>query len=168
MINVIDRIVATIPDLTTMISKVYISEVEISKIREGQLASVTVDAFPDKAYTGSVISVANIGEKLPNTDTKVFEVQVKIDGTDLSLRPSMTTNNKIMISTFEDVIFIPAECVHTGADSIPVVYTKSGYRQPVTLGESNDKYIIVKKGLEEGTPVYVEIPEGHHKFKPGK
>lgn len=165
MINVVDRIVATIPDLTTMISKVFISEVEISKIKKGQRATVTVDAFPDKVYTGEVIFVANIGEKLPNTDSKVFEVQVKLDGTDMNLRPSMTTNNKIMIETFEDVKYIPIECVHTGPDSIPVVYTKSGYRQPVKLGESNDKNIIVLDGLNEGDVIYTEIPDGQMKLK---
>lgn len=164
-VNAVDRIIATLPDLTSMLSKVYISEVEISKVKEGLTANITVDAFPERSYTGKVISIANIGETLPNSDSKVFEVMIKIDGSDMNLRPSMTTNNKIIINTFDDVIFIPTECVHTGADSIPVVYTKSGLRQPVTLGQANDKFIIVKDGLQPGTPIYVEIPEGHHTFR---
>jgi len=164
-INVVDRIVATIPDLSSMLSKVYISEVEISKIKTGQPTTITVDAFPEKSYSGSVKSVANIGEKLPNTDSKVFEVLIKIDGSDLNLRPSMTTNNKIMINSYDDVTYIPIECVHTGTDSIPVVYTKNGFRQAVTLGESNDKFVIVEKGLEPGTPIFIEVPEDHKKFK---
>lgn len=168
MINVVDRIVATIPDLTTMISKVYISEVEISKIKPGLQAIITVDAFPEKSYTGTVTSVANIGEKLPNSDSKVFEVQVRLDGTDLNLRPSMTTNNRISISTYDDVVYIPIECVHTGADSIPIVYTESGYRQPIKLGDANDKFVIIEAGLEEGTSIYLEIPEDHEKFKTAK
>ncbi|MCK7474994.1 MAG: hypothetical protein MZV49_18980 [Rhodopseudomonas palustris] len=56
-----------------------------------------VDAFPDKMFRGKVYSMANIGEKLENTDTKVFEVMVKIDGSDPALRPSMTTSNKVII-----------------------------------------------------------------------
>ncbi|MBN1108371.1 MAG: efflux RND transporter periplasmic adaptor subunit [Bacteroidales bacterium] len=164
-VNAVDRIIATLPDLSSMLSKVYISEVEISKIRVGLPAVITVDAFPDKSYTGTITSIANIGETLPNSDTKVFEVMIKLDGSDLNLRPSMTTNNKIIINTFEDVIFIPTECVHTGSDSIPVVYTKSGLRQKVTLGQANDKFIIIRDGLEPGTPIYIEIPEGHHSFR---
>jgi len=167
-INVIDRTVATIPDLDSMLSKVFISEVEIHKVKAGLPVSITIDAFPDKSYTGKVISVANIGEKLPNTDSKVFEVIIRIDGTDMNMRPSMTTNNKILIKEHADVNFIPLECVHTGPDSIPVVYTKSGIRQPVKLGDANDKYVIIDDVLKPGTPIYIEIPENEEKFKNSK
>jgi HlyD family secretion protein len=167
-INVIDRTVATIPDLDSMLSKVFISEVEINKVKTGLPVTITIDAFPDKSYTGKVISVANIGEKLPNTDSKVFEVIIRIDGTDMNMRPSMTTNNKILIKEHSDVNFIPLECVHTGPDSIPVVYTKSGTRQAVKLGDANDKFVIIDDVLKPGTPIYIEIPEDDEKFKSSK
>jgi len=167
-INVIDRTVATIPDLNSMLSKVFISEVEINKVKTGLPVTITIDAFPNNSYTGKVISVANIGEKLPNTDSKVFEVIIKIDGTDMNMRPSMTTNNKILISEHADVNFIPLECVHTGQDSIPVVYTKSGIRQAVKLGDANDKFVIIDDVLKPGTPIYFEIPEDEEKFKTSK
>jgi HlyD family secretion protein len=111
------------------------------------------------------MSVANIGEKLPNSDSKVFEVLVKIDGTDYSLRPSMTTNNKIMIKSFENVTYIPNECVNTGTDSIPVVYTKNGHRQVVLLGESNEKEIIIEKGIEPGTQIHLSLPANPESFR---
>jgi hypothetical protein len=167
-INVIDRTVATIPDLDSMLSKVFISEVEINKVKPGLPVTMTIDAFPNKSYTGKVISVANIGEKLPNTDSKVFEVIIRIDGSDMNMRPSMTTNNKILINEHADVNFIPLECVHTGPDSIPVVYTKSGIRQPVKLGDANDKYVIIDDVLKPGTTIYIEIPEDAEKFKTSK
>lgn len=164
-INTMDRVVATLPDLTTMLSKVYISEIEITKIMKGQDVTITVDAFPAKSYSGKVVTIANIGEKLPNTDTKVFEVLIRIDGTDMNLRPAMTTNNKIMIKSFDNVVFVPSECVHTGTDSIPFVYTKSGHKQVVVLGEANDKYVIIEKGLTAGVPIYVAVPEKPDKFR---
>lgn len=167
-INVIDRTVATIPDLKSMLSKVYVSEVEINKVKVGMPVTITIDAFPNKSYTGSVIVVGNIGEKLPNSDSKVFEVTIKIDGTDLNMRPTMTTNNKILINSYEDATYIPIECVHTGPDSIPVVYTKSGIRQPVILGDANDKYVIINDVLKPGTPIHIEIPEEAEKFKISK
>lgn len=164
-INPIDRVIATLPDLSVMQSKVFVSEIEVNKVKPGQTVLITVDAFPQKSYYGKIVSVANIGEKLPNSDTKVFEVLVKIDGTDFNLRPSMTTNNKIMIRTYENVVSVPSECIHTGTDSIPVVFTKSGHRQIVLLGESNEKEIIIEKGLEPGTEVYLGIPEKSESFK---
>ena len=165
MINPMDRVVATLPDFSSMLSKVFVSEIEVSKVKPGQTVSITVDAFPSKAYTGSVMSVANIGEKLPNSDSKVFEVQIKIDGSDYTLRPSMTTNNKIMIKTFYNVAYIPNECIHTGIDSIPIVYTKNGFKQVVILGEANEKEVIIEQGLEPGTSVYLSLPEKPEKFR---
>jgi HlyD family secretion protein len=164
-ISAVDRVVATLPDLTSMMSRVFISEIDIRKIIPGLPVNISVDAFPNKTYTGRVVSMANIGEKLPNSDTKVFEVLIKIDGNDPTLRPSMTTNNKILIKTLDNVAFIPNECVHAGTDSIPFVYTKSGHKQVVLLGESNDKEVVIKKGLEPGTLVYIATPENPEKFK---
>jgi multidrug efflux pump subunit AcrA (membrane-fusion protein) len=164
-INPMDRAVASLPDLSVMLSKAYVSEIEVNKVKPGQTVRITVDAFPEKSYDGKITSVANIGEKLPNSDSKVFEVLVKIDGSDFNLRPSMTTNNKIMIKEYADVVFIPSECVHTGTDSLPVVFTKNGHRQIVLLGESNEKEIIIEKGLEPGTEVYLGVPEKPDDFR---
>jgi len=164
-INPFDRVVATLPDLTSMISKSFISEIDVSKIKEGQRAKITIDAFPEKSYTGFVSSIANIGEVLPNTNEKVFEVQIKIDGSDPLLRPSMTTGNKIIIKAFNDAVYVPIECVHAGVDSIPFVYTKNGKKQIVLLGESNEKNIIIEEGLEPGIMVYLNNPEAPEKFR---
>ena len=47
-INPFDRVIATLPDLSSLISKVYVNEIEISKIKPGQKVNITVDAFPGK------------------------------------------------------------------------------------------------------------------------
>jgi len=70
-LNPFDLVIATLPDLSSMISKTYVNEIEISKIKPGQKVNIKVDAFPKKAYNGTVISLANIGEVLPNSDSKM-------------------------------------------------------------------------------------------------
>lgn len=160
-----DPVVATLPDLKSMISKTYVNEIDVSKVKPGQKVSIMVDAFPDRAYTGSVILVANIGEQLPNADAKVFEVQIKVDGSDPILRPSMTTGNKIVTKTIENVVFIPLECVQTGEDSIPVVYMKNGTKHIVVLGESNENNVIVEKGVEPGDVIYLSTPPNPERFR---
>jgi multidrug efflux pump subunit AcrA (membrane-fusion protein) len=165
MINPFDRVVATLPDLSSMLSKTYINEIDVSKMKIGQHVNITIDAFPKKSYNGTVSFVANVGEKLTNTNDKVFELQIKVEGSDPALRPSMTTGNKIMVKTVNNAVFIPAECVQAGVDSIPYVYTKNGVRQIVLLGESNEKNVVVEKGLEPGTMVYLNNPENPEKFR---
>ncbi len=164
-VNPFDRVIATLPDLSSMISKTYVDEIDISKVKIGQKVNVKVDASPEKAFTGQVISIANIGESLSNSDEKMFEVQIRVDGSDFSLRPSMTTGNKIIIETFNDVVFIPSECVQAGPDSIPFVYGKNRTKQIVLLGKSNEKNVIVEQGLEAGTIIYLLPPEESKKFK---
>jgi len=164
-INPFDRVVATLPDLTSMLSKTYINEIDVSKIRTGQNVSITIDAFPKKSYNGTVSFVANVGEKMLNTDDKVFEIQIKVAGSDPELRPSMTTGNKIIVSSEKDAVYIPIECVQAGIDSIPYVFTKKGIKQIVLLGESNEKYVQIEKGLEEGTLLYLNNPENPEKFR---
>jgi len=164
-INPMDRVVATLPDLSSMLSKIYVSEIDISKIKTGLPVTITVDAFPDKLYNGSVLSVANIGEQLDNSDSKVFEVMIRIAGSDYSLRPSMTTSNKIIIDVLDNVTYIPNECIHTGTDSIPVVYTRNGLRQVVVPGKANEKEIVIEKGVRAGMVLYREIPENPERFR---
>jgi hypothetical protein len=160
-----DPVVATLPDLSAMISKTYVNEIDVSKVKAGQPVRLSVDAFPDKTYTGVVLSVANIGEQLPNTDAKVFEVITKIHGSDPILRPSMTTGNQIITKTFSDVVYIPLETVFATTDSIPFVYVKDGTRHVVVLGESNENDVIVEQGLKPGQKLYLSIPEDGDKFK---
>jgi hypothetical protein len=109
--------------------------------------------------------VANIGEQLPNADAKVFEVQIKVDGSDPILRPSMTTGNKIVTKTIDNVVYIPLECVQMGDDSIPVVYTKNRTKHIVVLGESNENNVIVEQGVEPGDVLYLSTPEKPENFR---
>jgi hypothetical protein len=157
-----DRTIATLPDLSVMVSKTYVNEVDISKIKSGQTVRLGVDAFPDRRYTGTVTDVANVGEQLRNSDAKVFEVLVRMTQADSILRPSMTTSNEILISTIQDVVYIPLEALY--ADSVPFVYRANGTKQVVIPGEMNDNFRIIEQGLEEGDEVYLSTPEHPEKF----
>lgn len=146
-----NNVVATLPDLASMISKTYVNEIDISKVKVGQTVEIGVDAFPEKKFTAKVTEVANVGEQLPNSDAKVFEVTMTLNESDTTLRPSMTTSNIISVSTFDDVLFIPLEALHQN-DSLKYVFKKDGFstvKQVVIVGESNDNQIIVQKGLSE-------------------
>lgn len=160
-----DPVVATLPDLSTMMSKTYVNEIDISKVGPNQEVRINIDAFPDKSYSGVVKEVANIGEQLPNTDAKVFEVLIELSGTDPILRPSMTTGNMIITQEFDNVHYIPLECVYATADSIPYVYRKNHTRQVVVLGASNENEVVIEQGLEVGDELYLSSPEDSETFK---
>ncbi|MFA6128099.1 MAG: HlyD family efflux transporter periplasmic adaptor subunit [Bacteroidales bacterium] len=160
-----DPVVATLPDLSKMVSKTYVNEIDISKITVDQVVTIGVDAFPEKQYTGTVTEVANVGEQLPNSDAKVFEVVVLLNETDTTLRPAMTTVTQIKTKTYDNVNFLPLEAVHS-SDSMSYVYLVSDkIRQIVDLGEANENFIIVNEGLAPKNEVYLTVPEGGDKWE---
>ncbi len=77
--NPFDQVVATLPDLSSMISRMYVSEIDVTKIKPGLSVQISIDAFKDRSITGKVASVANIGEQFSNSDSKVFEVHIRLD-----------------------------------------------------------------------------------------
>lgn len=154
-------LVATLPDLSQMISRTYVNEVDISRIKEGQEVKLGLDAFPEKKLTGDVVSIANVGEQRPNSDAKVFEVDVVINESDTTLRPAMTTSNAIITHFLEDELLLPLEALHSQGDSLTYVFKQSGLtttRQEVELGAKGNDMAVVYRGLEEGDDVYLSIP----------
>ncbi|MBU8891461.1 MAG: efflux RND transporter periplasmic adaptor subunit [Bacteroidales bacterium] len=164
MINPWDLTVATLPDLSTMNSKTYVNEIDISKVKAGQLVRIGIDAFPEREYTGEVMEVANIGEQLQNTDAKVFEIIIIVDQSDSIMRPAMTTSNQIITNVYNDTLFLPLEAIHN-EDSLSFVYTKSNKKQIIVPGEVNENFIIIEHGLNKGDDVYLSVPENIEKFK---
>lgn len=151
--------IAELPDLSSMISKTFINEIDISKVKVGQNVEVGIDAFPDKQFNGKVVSVANMGQVIPNGDAKVFEVVIKIYGTDKDLRPAMTTSNVFTTDVLNDVLYAPIESVFTNDTLNYVIIDEGGAmrKQVVKLGRSNENFVVVE-GVDEGELLLMNIP----------
>jgi HlyD family secretion protein len=162
-IGVWDPVVAKLPDLTSMISKTYVNEVDVRKIKPGQLVDVGLDAYPDKKLKGKVVRVANVGEQRPNSDAKVFEVTIEILGTDPALRPAMTTSNKIIANQIDSALYIPLECLHSQSDTITFVYKSDGLnivKQEVIVDAANANDVVITGGLALNDRLYLSNPSG--------
>ncbi len=162
-----NTIIATIPDMSNLISRTYINEIDISKVKAGQKVRIGIDAFPDKHLDGQVISVANVGQAMPNSDAKVFEVKIKIFGKDKELKPAMTTINTIEVGSFADTLMLPTDAVFEN-DSMKYVFlgSENPVKQVVWLGDENENYVLVKKGLKEGDVVWLNEPANAEEMKP--
>ncbi|MDH5604929.1 MAG: efflux RND transporter periplasmic adaptor subunit, partial [Cyclobacteriaceae bacterium] len=161
-VEVWDPVVATLPDLSKMVSKTFVNEVDIRVIEKGQEANIGLDAFPEKKLTGKVIEVANIGEQKPNSDSKVFQVTLEINELDTTLRPAMTTSNTIISEIVPDVLYAPLETVHSQGDTLSYVLKRTGtgfVKQEVALGKTNSNEIILEGGVEEGDQLFLSVPK---------
>jgi len=154
-------IVATLPDLTKMISRCYVNEVDIRLISIGQTVRIGIDAFPEKRLTGKIRNIANVGEALPSGDAKVFQVEIEINESDMDLKPGMTTSNEIIIEQFSNALTLPLECLHNSGDTLNFVYLRTGLKtikNEIEVGQSNSNKIIVKNGLDISDQVLLSIP----------
>ena len=151
--------IATLPDLSSMLSITYVNEIDISKLQKGQKVILGIDAIPEKNLEGEVVSVANIGQPMPKSDAKVFEVKIRVFGDVDDLKPAMTTSNIIQTANYKDTLFIPTEAVFEN-DSLQYVYLeKNGVvKQVVDLGEQNENFVLINKGLEEDDIVLLTEP----------
>jgi multidrug resistance efflux pump len=153
-------VIATFPNMNNLVTKTFINEIDISLIKKGQKARIGIDAFPDKTLTGEVVAVANMGQLMPNSDAKVFEVKIKVNGSDPELKPAMTTSNTIQTTVIDSVLFLPIESVFTN-DSLSYVYTTGNKRvkQIVETGEKNENYVVIRQGLIKDQQVLLNEPE---------
>jgi multidrug efflux pump subunit AcrA (membrane-fusion protein) len=152
--------VAELPDFSYMESVTYVNEVDVQKVTKDQNVEIGLDAIPDKRLTGTVTSVANIGEQRPNSDSKVYEVIIAVTESDSVLRPAMTTSNRVIVHRVPDAMYIPLETIHV-QDSTSFVFKKDGLypvMQQVELGLMNENEVIVHRGLSMDDIIYLSVP----------
>ena len=92
-------------DLAEMELQVNVDEADVGKIREGQKATFSVDAWPDRTFPAQVVQA-----RYGSTTTEgvvTYTTILKVDNSDLSLRPGMTATASITVNSVESAILIP-------------------------------------------------------------
>jgi len=171
-------------DLTKMQVDTNVSESDIGAVREGTPATFTVDAYPDRTFSGHVMQVRNAPQNVQNVIT--YDVVIGAANQDLALRPGMTANVAIEIGRRDDALRVPSAALrfrpHTAGAGAPRPSGSPGARhasradggegeararvfvlrddvpRPVAVetGLSDDSYTEVTKGaLAVGDPVIV-------------
>lgn len=148
----------TIADLSTLLVKASINEVDIGKVKRGDRVTLTVDAFPGDTAFGVVRLVppaARLQERV-----RVFDVEIEVTGGAPVLRPGMTANVRISGPVRADAVRVPVEAVLL-KEGKPVVYRIGGSGPqpvPVTLGLSDLFYVEIASGLSPGDSIALEDP----------
>ncbi|HXG58520.1 MAG TPA: efflux RND transporter periplasmic adaptor subunit [Thermoanaerobaculia bacterium] len=172
----------TVADVSRMIVKAGVNEVDIGKIRAGMPVKVTLDAYPKVAFQGRIDRIApavRLDEKV-----RVFDVEVRLDSQGRELRSGMTANIEVSGEKKEKVLTVPVESVFQ-RDEGEVVFVKKNVdpkalaarakkqdaqaddkdawkvwfeKRQVVTGLADNARIEILSGLKAGEEVALEDP----------
>lgn len=135
---------------------INVDELDILSVKEGQTATVTLDALDGQEFEGSITEVSNEASS-GNSSTK-YPVTITFEKTEDMLL-GMSASATIHVNEAEDAVLIPVDALQEKGDST-FVYTKkdsdgnlSGEVE-VETGISNGSQVEITSGLEEGDTVY--------------
>lgn len=148
-------VLMTIADLSRMIVKAKINEVNIGRVKVGQPVEVRLDALPGKTFEGVVAAIAPRGEKTDSIVT--YEVKIQMENEEQQLRPLMTANVDILTDVLSDVIALPLEALRSNNGDDIVYVIVDGGRQPrkVRVGLRTESQAVIVHGLQEGETVVI-------------
>ena len=168
------KTLATIYDLSELTFDMDIDELDITNIKEGQTVNVQADAFKNKTFKGKITNVSLVSANSNGVTNYPVTVTISDIG---DLLPGMNVDAYVVLANVENAVAIPADALQRGnvvyvLNTSPTIkegnYNTEGIsdrvksRVPdgftavnVETGISNENYIEIKSGLQEGDEVYV-------------
>jgi len=156
------RALLMIADLSRLIVKVELNQIDVSKVRLGQRVTATFDGLPDERFSAHVTEIAPASTKAKELD--VFPIKAELDKPDPRIKPGMTADIRIHIEEKPNAVTVPLESVRREAGKafvkrvIEQEKQRHTERVEVVLGTQNDRFAEVVSGLSEGEQVLLDPP----------
>ncbi len=177
-INNPGTVLLTIADLAEMEAEVLVDETEVVFIQVGQEVSVSLDAYPDTTFAGTVVEVGNsaVRSQLGMGQESVdFKVVIRIDETIPGIRPGLSASVDITVAEVFDAVAVPIQCLTVRDESageedstsvssddgrpevegVFVVENGEATFRRVQVGIAGESHFSVEWGLSEGETVVI-------------
>jgi HlyD family secretion protein len=144
-----------IADLSHMVVKAKINEVNIPRVSVGQPVDIRLDALPGQFFKGRVKAIATQGVKENNLVT--YEVSIDIEHSHPALKPMLTANIDIETKRLDNVLTVPLEVlrVKDGDDVVDVWAEGQTQTRKVRVAFRTDTHAIITQGLQEHDQVVI-------------
>lgn len=152
-----------LPDITDMMARVLVREIDLHKISLGKPAEIRVDAYPDLELGGEVSFIGVLAERRQEIrgGEKYFRVHVSISGENNLLRPGMTSRVRIIAQKrAEKVLTVPIQAVFLD-DNVPFCFIVRGEffeKRELNLGAQNEDVVQINEGVKRGDRVCLSRP----------
>lgn len=147
------QVIVKLPDIGKMQVKAKISEARVDRVKPGMEAKIRVEALRGAELTGKVQTVSAYAsdENWFNPNSKEYDAIIIVEEPPATLKPGMTSQVTIRVETQDNVLQAPVQAVVQRDDKhYTVVKEPSGklVLRELTIGSTNDKFIVVKSGLD--------------------
>lgn len=157
----------TVADLSTLIARVELNQIDVARVALDQPARLTLDALPDQSFSAKVTKIAPAAVKAEGRDAEVFPVEATLDSATPAIKSGMTADVRILVETRPAVLLVPIEAVlkEDGQSFVKKVKLgedgkKTSEKVEVKTGKSNDREIeiaaVTAGGLTEGVEVVID------------
>ena len=144
-----------VADLNRLQVDAYVDETDIGKVKIGQSATVTVDAFPDRKISGRVFKIA-AGSTLQQ-GVVTYDASIAIRDPDHLLLPGMTAAVTITVGEHPDVVAVPNEAIKPAKSGSSIWVLTKGGKEPemvsVQTGATDGTYTEIISGVNDGDTV---------------
>ncbi len=149
--------IISLPDLTTLVVRGQVAEVDSNKIRVGLPVAVSFDGIPEKVFRGRITQIADSLTAGPqDRPIKSLSFTVKLETVDPQrMRPGMAARLEVEIDHFQNVLAVPLAAIETAGGRSYLWVERDGrpQRREVSVGRNNGLMAIVTSGLSEGERV---------------
>lgn len=156
------QVIMSVATLDRMQIKLMVDESDIGQIQNGQKVDFTVDAYPDRTFTGIVTLISRSATTTNNVN--YYTCYVDVDNSDGKLLPTMTARATVIIKSTKDALTVPLNCVRTkNKEKFVQVYdekTRQTTDVPITIVLSGDDKVAVKGNLTPGQKLLVKEVKG--------
>jgi len=137
-----------------------ITQIDAPKVKAGNKATLTFDAFPDKTFTGEVVSIDTIGSQTSGVTT--YPAIIKLDSAVEGLLPNMSAAANIITATKDGVLLVPSAAVQTQNNTsyVRVMKNKEVSQAEVVTGLTGDSQTEIVSGISEGDTVITSVTNG--------
>ncbi len=149
------QVLYTIADLNELQVVAEVYERDLSRVSKGVAVTVTVEAYPDETFSGTIVYVGDVVDPT----TRTIKVRCNVPNRDLKLKPEMFARVRLKVGSGRPVLALPKEAViEVGGQAFVFVQAADGryVRRPVVTGTMAGDTIQIREGLQSGERVVVK------------
>lgn len=138
-------------------ASVTLSEIDVTKISIGQKVTITMDAFPDKTFTGRVIFVNTNGQV--SSSVTSYPATIQFDTSTNNIYPNMSVNVKIITNVKDNILIVPSSAIQNtnGQKTVRVLQNRQLVNIPIEVGLASDTQTEIISGVNEGDSVVTSV-----------